>query len=147
MGNLLGLEGTPWHITYLKSSDEGRRDRRGCKFYIKDNMCSKGGTCLGGRYCIEYEKIERSVNIKSTKKVEKKFLKEKISGGFTIKFESDEEPLCYEIGKNIKEETDIVKLVRETSINGCFEINGEKVFVIDKKIEINNTISNKNKRF
>lgn len=56
MSNLSELEGIPWHITYLKSGEEGRRDRRGCKFYITGNECSKGGRCYGGRYCGEFEK-------------------------------------------------------------------------------------------
>ncbi len=57
MSKLSGLAGTPWHITYLKSDEPGkRRDRRSCRYYIKGNECTKYGICKGGRYCTEYER-------------------------------------------------------------------------------------------
>lgn len=137
MANLSELEGTPWQITYLKSNEDGKRDRRSCKFYISGDDCSKGGRCHGGRYCLEFEKKEK-IKAKNRFKIENNVIgKEKVSGSFTIKFDDDKELITKRIGKDINEEALLVDIVKNTPINGKFEINGEKGIVINKDIKSN----------
>ncbi len=57
MSDVSKMEGTPWHVTVLKSKRPGKRhDRRGCKYYKEDNHCSIKGLCYSGRYCTSYKK-------------------------------------------------------------------------------------------
>ena len=61
------MVGTVWHIETL-SSKEPRRDRRSCKYYIKeDDYCRlRLAQCWGTRYCTEY--VRDSNKKKTTEK-------------------------------------------------------------------------------
>lgn len=59
MGKQKGLAGWSWHIEFLHlDENDSRRDKRRCKYYIRDGKCYLDGTkCMGSSHCMSYEEV------------------------------------------------------------------------------------------
>ncbi len=56
------MQGTPWHIGYVKASDD-RRHRSRCIYFIPKRGCKLIGNCCGSSHCEKY-KEEQDTKIK-----------------------------------------------------------------------------------
>lgn len=56
------MQGTPWHIGYVKAKDE-RRHRSRCIYFIPKHGCRLIGNCCGSSHCEKYkEKLDEKEN-------------------------------------------------------------------------------------
>lgn len=60
----------------------------------------------------------------------------RIEGTFIVKFDDDDKPEKYEIGKNINEKAPLIKTIMNLPKNSIFEINGEKGILVDKDLSV-----------
>ena len=153
------LQGTSWHVEYLKKDDtDPRHDKRNCEYYKGNNNCRKRGDkiCIGGRYCTQYlrkpERTKKQLEYKAKELEESRnyenliiTYKYKFVGFFTVKYLEDNEIVKYAIGKNeneldvlgaiiINQDAPLFRKVLVTEPNHEFEINGIKVLLIDKEM-------------
>ena len=135
--NLSQLEGTSWHVGYIKmSEDDERRHKSRCKYY-DDGFCDYNiNKCRGSSHCQHYREI-------SLEKKEKTKLKEEIkmpidnsflSGKFIVYYLDDKEIVHYQIGKNINANAPLTKEVYNCDVNKIFELNGSKIKLIKKEL-------------
>lgn len=62
------MQGSPWHIGYVKANDD-RRHRSRCIYFIPKHGCQLIGNCCGSSHCSKYKKSlheKRATKIKNT---------------------------------------------------------------------------------
>lgn len=79
MSSVSRMSGSPWHVTALSTGEEGRRDKRRCKFFDKKTgNCTCRVTskymrhCIGSTRCDRYKEIENIESINSNIDLEPK---------------------------------------------------------------------------
>ncbi len=79
MSSVSRMSGSPWHVTALSTGEEGRRDKRRCKFFDKKTgNCTCRITskymrhCIGSTRCDRYKEIENIESINSNIDLEPK---------------------------------------------------------------------------
>ena len=131
------MQGTPWHVEILKMREGDRRRHKSRCINYKNGMCLYYNfRCPGSKYCDKYREIKKI----QTENLEPKYdtIIENISGTFTVLYINDKEVVSYEIGKTIRKEAPLVKLVLENNLEATFELNGSKIKLIKKNIYFKN---------
>ena len=79
MSSVSRMSGSPWHVTALSTGEEGRIDKRRCKFFDKKTgNCTCRVTskymrhCIGSTRCDRYKEIENIESINSNIDLEPK---------------------------------------------------------------------------
>ena len=131
--NLSQLEGTSWHVGYIKmAEDDERRHKRWCKYY-DDGFCDFNiNKCRGSSHCPHYVEVPREPKEIKSKNDEVKLPVNNsyLCGKFIVYYLDDKEIVHYEIGKNISADAPLIKKVYNSDVNRVFELNGSKIKLI-----------------
>ena len=50
------MEGSPWHVDYLKMDEwDSRRDKRACAYFYQNHCKIHNERCIGSSHCSEYK--------------------------------------------------------------------------------------------
>jgi len=55
------MEGSPWHVGYLKMNEwDSRRDKRDCNYFHENHCKIHNERCIGSSHCPEYKTNKKS---------------------------------------------------------------------------------------
>lgn len=135
--NLSQLEGTSWHVGYIKmAEDDKRRHKNWCKYY-DDGFCNFNiDKCRGSSHCQHYIEVlqepkEQKERIEEIKLPEKNLY---LCGKFIVYYLEDKEIVHYEVGKNINADAPLTKKVYNSDVNRVFELNGARIKLVKKEL-------------
>lgn len=132
------MQGTPWHIETLRRREgDKRRHKSNCDNYEKGICKYYNFRCPGSAHCNKYREIKISQN---TLDLEPKLdlIIDNLCGTFTVLYVEDKEIVFYEIGKTIETEAPLIKSILQNNEGSIFELNGNKIKLINKKIQFRN---------
>lgn len=119
MGSRSSMQGTAWH--YVNRWELKSKDEFGWEYKEKKNRKKKK------------KKKKNQINYVKLSNKNKPIKKRNYNGSFTLKFEGEEEE-DYVVGKNIKSDAEIVKIVYASEAGKTITINDEKALIVCKNM-------------
>ena len=133
--NLSQLEGTSWHLEYIKmSEDDKRRHKNWCKYYDEGFCNFNIDKCRRSSHCQHYVEATHKPKEERIEEIKLPVKKSYLCGKFIVYYFEEKKNVHYEVGKNINSDDPLTKQVYNSNVNRIFELNGSKIKLIKKEL-------------